>query len=118
MGTPPSARGPTHLPGDPPCLPGPGAVVSPWARRGGTLLREVQPPLSPRASSSPPVPPQVPLPEEIQVVPGDTEIHRVEPEEIANHLTAFHWELFRCIHEVGGWLRGWGGRCCAVAGGP
>lgn len=45
---------------------------------------------------------QVPLPEEIQVVPGDSEIHRVEPEDIANHLTAFHWELFRCIHEVGG----------------
>ncbi|XP_009462977.1 PREDICTED: rap guanine nucleotide exchange factor-like 1 [Nipponia nippon] len=42
----------------------------------------------------------VPLPEEIQVVPGDTEIHRAEPEEIANHLTAFHWELFRCIHEL------------------
>ncbi|NXI71875.1 RPGFL factor, partial [Anseranas semipalmata] len=42
----------------------------------------------------------VPLPEEIQVVPGDTEIHRVEPEDIANHLTAFHWELFRCIHEL------------------
>ncbi|KAI6061989.1 rap guanine nucleotide exchange factor-like 1 [Aix galericulata] len=45
---------------------------------------------------------QVPLPEEIPVVPGDTEIHRVEPEDIANHLTAFHWELFRCIHEVRG----------------
>ncbi|NXN22745.1 RPGFL factor, partial [Nycticryphes semicollaris] len=42
----------------------------------------------------------VPLPEEIQVVPGDTEIHRAEPEDIANHLTAFHWELFRCIHEL------------------
>lgn len=42
----------------------------------------------------------MPLPEEIPVVPGDTEIHRVEPEDIANHLTAFHWELFRCIHEV------------------
>ncbi|XP_068775136.1 rap guanine nucleotide exchange factor-like 1 isoform X1 [Struthio camelus] len=42
----------------------------------------------------------VPLPEEIQVVPGDTEIHRAEPEEVANHLTAFHWELFRCIHEL------------------
>lgn len=42
----------------------------------------------------------VPLPEEIQVVPGDSEIHRVEPEDIANHLTAFHWELFRCIHEL------------------
>lgn len=44
--------------------------------------------------------PQVPLPEEIQVSPGDTEIHRVEPEDVANHLTAFHWELFRCVHEV------------------
>ncbi|XP_019405886.1 PREDICTED: rap guanine nucleotide exchange factor-like 1 isoform X2 [Crocodylus porosus] len=42
----------------------------------------------------------VPLPEEIQVSPGDTEIHRVESEDIANHLTAFHWELFRCIHEL------------------
>uniref|UniRef100_A0A8C2VUP4 Rap guanine nucleotide exchange factor like 1 n=1 Tax=Chinchilla lanigera TaxID=34839 RepID=A0A8C2VUP4_CHILA len=42
----------------------------------------------------------VPLPEEIQVSPGDTEIHRVEPEDVANHLTAFHWELFRCVHEV------------------
>lgn len=47
-----------------------------------------------------PSPRQVPLPEEIQVSPGDTEIHRAEAEEIANHLTAFHWELFRCIHEV------------------
>lgn len=36
------------------------------------------------------------------MVPGDSEIHRVEPEDIANHLTAFHWELFRCIHEVRG----------------
>uniref|UniRef100_A0A452UTM3 Rap guanine nucleotide exchange factor like 1 n=1 Tax=Ursus maritimus TaxID=29073 RepID=A0A452UTM3_URSMA len=43
----------------------------------------------------------MPLPEEIQVSPGDTEIHRVEPEDVANHLTAFHWELFRCVHEVG-----------------
>ncbi|KAM4756811.1 rap guanine nucleotide exchange factor-like 1 isoform 4-T4 [Cyanocitta cristata] len=42
----------------------------------------------------------VPLPEEVQVVPGDTEIHRAEPEDVANHLTAFHWELFRCIHEL------------------
>ncbi|KAM8795253.1 rap guanine nucleotide exchange factor-like 1 isoform 2-T2 [Eudromia elegans] len=42
----------------------------------------------------------VPLPEEVQVVPGDTEIHRAEPEEVAKHLTAFHWELFRCIHEL------------------
>lgn len=43
----------------------------------------------------------MPLPEEIQVSPGDTEIHRVEPEDVANHLTSFHWELFRCVHEVG-----------------
>uniref|UniRef100_A0A670JQR4 Rap guanine nucleotide exchange factor like 1 n=1 Tax=Podarcis muralis TaxID=64176 RepID=A0A670JQR4_PODMU len=42
----------------------------------------------------------VPLPEEIQVSPGDTEIHRVEAEDVANHLTAFHWELFRCVHEL------------------
>ncbi|XP_072794854.1 rap guanine nucleotide exchange factor-like 1 isoform X2 [Vicugna pacos] len=42
----------------------------------------------------------VPLPEEIQVSPGDTEIHRGEPEDVANHLTAFHWELFRCVHEL------------------
>lgn len=67
-------------------------------------------------SSSDPTCHQVPLPEEIQVSPGDTEIHRVEPEDVANHLTAFHWELFRCVHEVG--LRlvldrgggGWGAR--------
>lgn len=51
-------------------------------------------------SSSYPIYYQVPLPEEIQVSPGDTEIHRVEPEDVANHLTAFHWELFRCVHEV------------------
>ncbi|XP_021574127.1 rap guanine nucleotide exchange factor-like 1 [Carlito syrichta] len=57
----------------------------------------------------------VPLPEEIQVSPGDTEIHRVEPEDVANHLTAFHWELFRCVHEVqmeaGTLLGGWRERC-------
>lgn len=53
------------------------------------------------SSSSDPTCYQVPLPEEIQVSPGDTEIHRVEPEDVANHLTAFHWELFRCVHEVG-----------------
>uniref|UniRef100_A0A803YEN3 Rap guanine nucleotide exchange factor like 1 n=1 Tax=Meleagris gallopavo TaxID=9103 RepID=A0A803YEN3_MELGA len=56
---------------------------------------------SPRwASTATSLPAPVPLPEEIQVVPGDSEIHRVEPEDIANHLTAFHWELFRCIHEL------------------
>ncbi|XP_026573288.1 rap guanine nucleotide exchange factor-like 1 isoform X2 [Pseudonaja textilis] len=42
----------------------------------------------------------VPLPEEIQVSPGDTEIHRMEAEDVANHLTAFHWELFWCVHEL------------------
>ncbi|XP_075299608.1 rap guanine nucleotide exchange factor-like 1 [Opisthocomus hoazin] len=42
----------------------------------------------------------VPLPEEIPVVAGDSELQRAEPEEIANHLTAFHWELFRCVHEL------------------
>lgn len=44
------------------------------------------------------------------MVPGDTEIHRAEPEDVANHLTAFHWELFRCIHEVWG-ARGARGSC-------
>ncbi|KAG8139982.1 putative Rap guanine nucleotide exchange factor-like 1-like protein [Naja naja] len=38
--------------------------------------------------------------EEIQVSPGDTEIHRMEAEDVANHLTAFHWELFWCVHEL------------------
>lgn len=58
----------------------------------------------------------MPLPEEIQVVPGDTEIHRAEPEDVANHLTAFHWELFRCIHEVWG-ARGARGTRCGAGGG-
>lgn len=53
--------------------------------------------------------------------PGDTEIHRVEPEDVANHLTAFHWELFRCVHEVGtvagAGLGGLGGEMCQ-RGGP
>ncbi|VCX31132.1 unnamed protein product [Gulo gulo] len=59
----------------------------------------------------------MPLPEEIQVSPGDTEIHRVEPEDVANHLTAFHWELFRCVHEVGtvtSALGGWREKCAMV----
>ncbi|XP_069490679.1 rap guanine nucleotide exchange factor-like 1 [Ambystoma mexicanum] len=42
----------------------------------------------------------VPLPEEIQISPGDTEIHRIEAEDVASHLTVFHWELFSCVHEV------------------
>lgn len=48
------------------------------------------------------------------MVPGDTEIHRAEPEDIANHLTAFHWELFRCIHEVWGQAEGCGGDCTVL----
>lgn len=62
----------------------------------------------------------MPLPEEIQVSPGDTEIHRVEPEDVANHLTAFHWELFRCVHEVEteAWCRAGGleGEMCQCRG--
>lgn len=64
-------------------------------------LRASLSPYHRQPSSSNPICHQVPLPEEIQVSPGDTEIHRVEPEDVANHLTAFHWELFRCVHEVG-----------------
>ncbi|XP_038609789.1 rap guanine nucleotide exchange factor-like 1 [Tachyglossus aculeatus] len=41
-----------------------------------------------------------PLPEEIPGSPGDVEIHRAEAEELAAHLTAFHWELFHCVHEL------------------
>lgn len=63
-------------------------------------LRACLSPYHRQPSSSNPTCCQVPLPEEIQVSPGDTEIHRVEPEDVANHLTAFHWELFRCVHEV------------------
>lgn len=77
-------------------------------------------PHKPRVESSPCAPAcyQMPLPEEIQVSPGDTEIHRVEPEDVANHLTAFHWELFRCVHEVGtvtsAGLGGWREKCAIV----
>lgn len=74
--------------------PSPGTAVTPCTERGGPSQHPLR--------ALPGVPSQVPLPEEIQVVPGDTEIHRAEPEDVANHLTAFHWELFRCIHEVWG----------------
>lgn len=68
---------------------------------GVGLRASLSPYCNRQPSSSNPTCRQVPLPEEIQVSPGDTEIHRVEPEDVANHLTAFHWELFRCVHEVG-----------------
>ncbi|CAH2302243.1 rap guanine nucleotide exchange factor-like 1 [Pelobates cultripes] len=42
----------------------------------------------------------VPLPEEVQLPPEDPHIHRIEAEDLANHLSAFHWELFSCIHEL------------------
>ncbi|XP_030077717.1 rap guanine nucleotide exchange factor-like 1 [Microcaecilia unicolor] len=42
----------------------------------------------------------VPLPEEIQISPGDTEIHRLEADDVSNHLSTFHWELFKCVHEL------------------
>ena len=64
-------------------------------------LLQCPPVYTPSQPLCPCLPHQVPLPEEIQVSPGDTEIHRGEPEDVANHLTAFHWELFRCVHEVG-----------------
>ncbi|KAK4808728.1 hypothetical protein QYF61_023196 [Mycteria americana] len=87
------------VPGTPPACPAPAPRSLPGQKEGGPSCgtpTAQHPPERP----CPHVPSQVPLPEEIQVVPGDTEIHRAEPEEIANHLTAFHWELFRCIHEL------------------
>ncbi|XP_053554302.1 rap guanine nucleotide exchange factor-like 1 [Bombina bombina] len=42
----------------------------------------------------------VPLPEEVQLPPEDSHIHRIEAEDLANHLSAFHWELFSCVHEM------------------
>uniref|UniRef100_H3B1E6 Rap guanine nucleotide exchange factor like 1 n=1 Tax=Latimeria chalumnae TaxID=7897 RepID=H3B1E6_LATCH len=42
----------------------------------------------------------VPLPQEIQFPTGNREIHRITSEELANHLTAFGWELFKCVHEL------------------
>ncbi|KAG9474131.1 rap guanine nucleotide exchange factor-like 1 isoform X2 [Eleutherodactylus coqui] len=42
----------------------------------------------------------VPLPEEVQLPPEDSHIHRIEAEDLANHLSAFHWELFSCVHEL------------------
>ncbi|XP_041122551.1 rap guanine nucleotide exchange factor-like 1 [Polyodon spathula] len=42
----------------------------------------------------------VPLPEEIHWSPGDSRLHDMSAEEVANQLLAFDWELFSCVHEV------------------
>lgn len=44
---------------------------------------------------------QLPLPEEIHWSPGDSKLHDMSAEEVANQLVAFDWELFSCVHEVG-----------------
>ncbi|RXM98214.1 Rap guanine nucleotide exchange factor-like 1 [Acipenser ruthenus] len=43
---------------------------------------------------------RVPLPEEIHWSPGDSRLHDMSAEEVANQLLAFDWELFSCVHEV------------------
>lgn len=45
--------------------------------------------------------PQLPLPEEIHWTPGDSKLHDMSAEEVANQLVVFDWELFSCVHEVG-----------------
>ncbi|MBN3282280.1 RPGFL factor, partial [Polyodon spathula] len=42
----------------------------------------------------------VPLPEEIHWSPGDSRLHDMSAEEVANQLLAFDWELFSCVHET------------------
>ncbi|XP_061556079.1 rap guanine nucleotide exchange factor-like 1 isoform X3 [Phycodurus eques] len=42
----------------------------------------------------------LPLPEEIHWTPGDSKLHDMSAEEVANQLVAFDWELFGCVHEV------------------
>lgn len=44
---------------------------------------------------------QLPLPEEIHWTPGDSKLHDMSAEEVANQLVVFDWELFSCVHEVG-----------------
>lgn len=44
--------------------------------------------------------PQLPLPEEIHWSPGDSKLHDMSAEEVANQLVVFDWELFSCVHEV------------------
>lgn len=43
---------------------------------------------------------QLPLPEEIHWTPGDSKLHDMSAEEVANQLVVFDWELFSCVHEV------------------
>lgn len=43
----------------------------------------------------------MPLPEEIHWSPGDSKLHDMSAEEVANQLVVFDWELFSCVHEVG-----------------
>lgn len=47
---------------------------------------------------------QLPLPEEIHWSPGDSKLHDMSAEEVANQLVVFDWELFSCVHEVSGCL--------------
>uniref|UniRef100_A0A3P8VT81 Rap guanine nucleotide exchange factor like 1 n=1 Tax=Cynoglossus semilaevis TaxID=244447 RepID=A0A3P8VT81_CYNSE len=42
----------------------------------------------------------LPLPEEIHWTPGDSKLHDMSAEEVANQLAVFDWELFSCVHEV------------------
>lgn len=42
----------------------------------------------------------IPLPEEIHWTPGDSKLHDMSAEEVANQLVVFDWELFSCVHEV------------------
>ena len=49
---------------------------------------------------------QLPLPEEIHWSPGDSKLHDMSAEEVANQLVVFDWELFSCVHEVGAPLPG------------
>ncbi|KAL4657851.1 rap guanine nucleotide exchange factor-like 1 [Arapaima gigas] len=42
----------------------------------------------------------LPLPEEIHWSPGDSKLHDMSAEEVANQLVAFDRELVSCIHEV------------------
>uniref|UniRef100_A0A3Q4I679 Rap guanine nucleotide exchange factor (GEF)-like 1 n=1 Tax=Neolamprologus brichardi TaxID=32507 RepID=A0A3Q4I679_NEOBR len=42
----------------------------------------------------------LPLPEEIHWTPGDSKLHDMSAEEVANQLVVFDWELFSCVHEV------------------
>lgn len=49
---------------------------------------------------------QLPLPEEIHWSPGDSKLHDMSAEEVANQLVTFDWELFSCVHEVGFHRRG------------